>query len=274
MTARPRLRFLGTVVESARQTTLRLCRQRLWWIVLGSIFALVAVGWLLGMRLGERTNGQSLFCILAWWLHGTVLVPWFALYVGVQAVHGSLEDRTALYLFLRPVGRVPLLLGNWLAVSILSASVAVLGTLALFVGLAANPEVWTDGVHGHVAWVFAGSLALGAVAYAAAAVFFSAAVRRPLVWAAFFVVGLQQLTANLPVSAGLRQFTITDPLRRLVLDGIEPDARLADLLWPAETFQPEKIGTPIVDLAWLVGVTLVLACWFYRRTEYDARPRD
>jgi hypothetical protein len=96
-----------------------------------------------------------------------------------------------------------------------------------------------------------------------------------LLWAAAFVVGLQTLTANLPVSAGLRSLTIVDPLRRLVLDGIEPGRQLAEALWPAEfDYRREPVGEPVQDLAWLIGVCLVLALWSYCRTEYDSRPRE
>jgi hypothetical protein len=147
--------------------------------------------------------------------------------------------------------------------------------LALFVGVAAHDHHWPDGVEWRLCAVFATACACAAVAYAAAAVLFSAVFRRPLVWGVFFVVGVQMLTANLPVSAGLRRLTITDPVRRLVLDGVEPSARLARDLWPAESaFRSELIGEPLVDLAWFTGVCLLLAAWTYRRTEYEARDRE
>jgi hypothetical protein len=91
----------------------------------------------------------------------------------------------------------------------------------------------------------------------------------------FYVVGLQQIVANLPVSAGLRSATITDPLRRFVLDRVEPNQQLARELWPAEAnFDAELVGAPLQDLAWIVVVALAIGCWVYSRTEYDARPRD
>jgi len=271
------LGFVATVVESARQTALRLRHHRIWTLVVIGAAALYGIAWLVGYQVGQRTedDGVIAYCNLAWWLQATVVTPWLTLYLGVQALHGGLEDRTFQYLFLRPVSRTALLLGNWLAVSLVGASVGALGAVILFAGMADNRELWPDGADWRYAGAFAGACAIAATAYAAAAMAFSAWFRRPLVWAAFFVVGLQQVVANLPISAGLRSATITDPLRRFVLDAIEPTQRLARNLWPAEaTFDPEQVGAPLLDLTWFVLVALAIAAWVYARTEYDARARD
>jgi hypothetical protein len=274
MNATPRsLGFVATCAVATAQTLARLRHHRVWWFAAAGGLLLAAAAWLVTRRAHERTDSTELFCILAWWVLGTVLMPWLVLWLGVQVVHGALEDRTFQYLFLRPVGRVPLLLGRFVAVAVVGAVLAVAGTTALAVGVAAgapgaDPAIWT-------AWqVFVPTLALGSVAYAAAAMVFATFCNRPLVWAAFFVVGLQQLTANLPVSAGMRQLTITDPMRRLVFDGLEPNPRLAEALWPAEPSAQDLIGAPITDLAWFSGVCLVLAMLAWRSIEYDARPRD
>ena len=269
------LACLPTIVESARQTVLLLRHSRLWWVVAAVALLLGASTYVLGGRTQDRLDGRTLFCLVAWWLQATVLVPWTTIYLGVQAVHGRLEDRTFQFLFLRPVGRMPLLLGNWLAVAVVGALVACLSVVALFLGVASRRELWPDGVQWHLLAVFIEVSCVAAMAYAAVAVLFAAYFRRPMVWAAFFVVGLQMLAANLPVSAGLRRLTITDPLRRMVLDGVEPDRRLALDLWPAESdFRPEMIGEPVRDLGLLSLVCLCLALWTYSRTEYDSRSRE
>ncbi|MBL8753473.1 MAG: ABC transporter permease subunit, partial [Planctomycetes bacterium] len=164
---------------------------------------------LLGARVPESANGANLVCVLAWWIVGGVVVPWFVSWFGIQVVHGALEDRTFQYLFLRPVGKVPLLLGRFVATAVIGATVAALAVAVIHGAMAVHGEIWPDGVHTGPLRVFAGAMALGSIAYAAAAMVFATVFRRPLLWATFFVVGLQQLTANLPVSAGLRQLTIT-----------------------------------------------------------------
>lgn len=275
MNAHRPLGFVATTMESSRQALLRLRHLRLWWFVAGGGAVLFGAAWLLASRVHERIDGHALFCILAWWLHGTVLMPWLSLWLGISVVHGILEDRSFQYLFLRPVGRVPLLLGRFLAVVVASSTIAVLGTVVLMLGLAQRRECWPDGVDWRACWVFATTLAAGSVAYSAAAMLFATWFRRPLLWAAFFVVGLQQLAANLDVSAGLRQLTITDPMRRLLFDGLEPNRRLAEMLWPAEPeFTPDQIGQPLINLAWFTGITLLLAAVAWRTIEYDARTRD
>ena len=274
-TLQPGLGWIPTVIESACQTGLLLIRRRLFWIAAGVVALLGVCAHVVGGRASDRIDGRGMFCLLTWWLHSTVLLPWTTLFLGVQAVHGRIEDRTFQFLFLRPVGRIPLLLGNWLAVVLAAALVGGAGVVALFAGVATHRERWGDGVEWRLLSTFLEVSLLAALAYAAVAVFFAAWFRRPLVWSAFFAVGLQMLTANLPVSAGLRHLTITDPLRRLVLDRVEPNQSLARGLWPAErAFDAEMIGEPVRDLVLFTLVCLGLGMWAYSRTEYDSRSRE
>ena len=243
--------------------------------IFATLSLLCVAAWLVGVLAPDRFSGRTLYCLLAWWLVTTVIVPWVTLFLAVQLVHGGLEDRTSQYLFLRPVGRVPMLLGNWLALSSITVALGTVFAWVPCVALAWNVDRWPEGVEWSLAANFTLANALVAAAHAAVGLLFSVAFRRPLVWAAFFVVGLQMLTANLPVSAGLRRLTITDPVRRLVLDRIEPDARLAQALWPAEqSVSDARLGVPVWDLGWFVVVALFAAAWIHARAEYDGRARD
>lgn len=275
---------VATVWESARQTLLMLRYRRILWYLPIALALLGGLMFVLAGRAHGRVSGHDLFCIVAWWGLGTVVVPWVTLFLGVQAVHGELEDRTSQYLFLRPIRRVPLLLGKWVAITVAASAIAWSATAVLFAAISARPDLWPDGKELDLFWSFGLVMSFGAMAYAAAAVFFGATFRRPLAWAALFVVGLQMLTANLPVSAGLRQVTITDHLRRMILDLIEPDRRLARSLWPAErdeslvefsdgAFRLES-GSPLVSLLLFTAVCLTLGCVCYARTEYESRARD
>jgi len=275
---------VATMMESARQVLVLLRYRRMLWYVPIALAILSALTFVLAGRARDRLDGHDLFCLVAWWGLGTVVVPWVTLFMGVQAVHGEIEDRTSQYLFLRPIRLVPLLLGKWVAIAVAGSGIAWLATLGMFAATAARGELWPDGLELHLLWSFGLVLSFGAMAYAAAAVFFAAMFRRPLAWAAFFVVGLQMLTANLPISAGLRQVTITDHLRRMVLDLVEPDGRLIRLLWPAEPREsPDDMasgafalvwGSPLVGLLTFTAVCLLVACYRYATTEYESRTRD
>lgn len=263
---------MGTVAESARQTLVMLAADRMTWVLGGANVLCALLAFVLGASASDRFDGRRLYCLLAWWLFGTLLMPWGTLYVAVQAVHGPLEDRTFQYLFLRPVRRSALLLGKWLGVTVAAAPTAAVAVALLFAAVACRPRLWPDGIDAGLVCTFVPVMAFGAVAYAAVGVLFGAAVRRPLIWSSAFVIGLQTLTANLDVSAGLRRLTIIDPLRRLLFDGIEPEPRLAQLLWPAEPdVRLEHVGSPYLDLTILIAVCLASAAFAWSRIEYDSR---
>lgn len=272
--ALPGLGFLGTMVESARQTLLLLLRNRFLWFVLAAELVLGVLAFGLTGVAHERLDGSELFCLFAWWFLAGVVLPWTTFYLAVQTVHGEIEDRTFQYLFLRPVGRSGIVLGKWLAVVLIAGVVGMFGGAVLFLGVAARPEMWANGVDLRFASAFALVLGVGGVAYAAVGVWIAAVFRRPLVWSAVVLL-LQTVIALLPVSAGIRMLTVSDPLRRLVLDRLEPGSRLAQMLWPTERdFRSELVGQPLLSLAVLTLVMLVLCVVSYCRSEYDSRTRE
>lgn len=266
---------LGTILESARQTLCMLrYRRTLWWMLPG-VALLFVLTYVAGLRAPDQVSGASIYCVFSWWALGSVVVPWSSVFLGVQAVHGELEDRTSQYLFLRPVSRTALLLGKWLAVSLVSSAIAWASAATLYAGIAQHDERWFDGSEPELMFAFGVTMSLGAIAYSSVAVFFGAMFRRPLAWSAFFIVGLQLVVANLPVSAGLRQLTVTDPMRRLIVDYIEPSDRLARLLWPSERMVTlDDLGAPVTNLLVFTAACLLLACWRYAATEYESRNRD
>jgi len=261
--------------EVARQTVLLLMQNRLLWVVGTAQLALPALSYLLGGAIGDRHAGRHDYAVTTWTLFVFVLVPWTTLYCGVQAVHADIEDRTFQYLFLRPVSRAALLLGKLIAVAALSTVLFCFGAVAWFLGFAARSTLWPEGVEFELVAIYAQAIAMAATAYAAIAVLFAARLRRPLVWGACFIVGLQVFVGNLPAKARIRYLTITDPVRRFLLDRLNPDRQLAQDLWHWEhEFKPDLIGQPVLNLAILTAVATALALWFYTRSEYDSRERE
>lgn len=269
-----RLGPLATLIESTRQSLRLLSRNRLMWLLLIGELTAGVVAWGIAGRERLRLDGLDLYCMLAWWFQAWVVLPWATMYLAVHAVHSEIEDRTFQYLFLRPVGRAPLLLGKWLAVSIVAGALVSLGGIVLYFAVAARPEIWSDGVQIAALYTFLELFVAGTLAYAAFGVCFAAAVRRPLVWAAVFVV-VQMVIALLPVSAGVRALTVSDPLRRHFADRMEPDQRLEQILWPGERgLEEDMIGEPLVALSVLTASLLAIALYRYCRAEYDSRQRE
>lgn len=268
------LGFLGTLFEAARQCLLLLLRNRLLWAMLLLLPLLAGLEYAVGGAGRNRLDGRDLYCLFAWWLLAGVVVPWLTLYLSVQAIHGEIEDRTFQYLFLRPVGRVPLLLGKMVAVAVLGIAVASFGAACLFVGAALRPDRWATGVEPELLTIFVEVNGFGVLAYVAVGALFAARFRRPMLWGSLAVVG-QMLVALLPVSAGLRSVTVADPMRRLLLDRLDPNGQLARLLWPSERdFRSDLVGQPLLNLSAVGLVSLLLAAYAYARREYDARERE
>lgn len=268
------LGFFGTTLTATAQTLHMLLRNRLLWLLLGGelIAGVLAYG-IAGFD-RNRLDGHDLYCLLSWWFQSQVVLPWATIYLAVHAIHSEIEDRTFQYLFLRPVGRAPLLLGKWLAAVIVAAALVAAGTLVLHLGVAAHPEIWSEGVERGSLVAFVLLAVLGAMAYAAVGCWFAATFRRPLVWSAVFIVS-QMVAALLPVSAGVRALTVSDPLRRLLIAQIEPDSRLERILWPGDrALREDVIGSPMLALTIFTAVLLGLALCSYSRAEYDSRDRE
>jgi ABC-type transport system involved in multi-copper enzyme maturation permease subunit len=268
------LGFFATMLEAARQGLWLLRGNRLLWAMLAVLALCGGIVFLLAGREQARLDPRDLFCLFAWWLVLGVASPWLTIYLAVQAVHGEIEDRTFQYLFLRPVSRLPLLLGKWLVVAMLGALIGVVGCAVLFAAAAAHPARWSTGVEPGLLGHFALAAVLAGFAYAAVGAAFAATFRRPLVFGSLAVV-LQMVVALLPLSAGIRSVTVADPLRRLLLDRLDANSRLVELLWPTERdFRGELIGQPILSLAVFTTAVLLFAAWRYARSEYDARERE
>jgi len=268
------LGFFATMLEAARQGFLLLRGNRLLWSMLAVLAVCGGIVYILAGREGARLDPRDLYCLFAWWLVLGVVSPWLTIYLAVQAVHGEIEDRTFQYLFLRPVSRLPLLLGKWLVVALLGSAIGVLGCAVVFGAAAAHPGRWSTGVEPGLLVDFSLAAILAGFAYAGVGTAFAAAFRRPLVFGSLAVV-LQMVVALLPLSAGIRSVTVADPLRRLLLDRLDANSRLVELLWPSERdFRGDLIGQPVLSLAILTAVVLVFAAWRYTRSEYDARARE
>jgi ABC-type transport system involved in multi-copper enzyme maturation permease subunit len=268
--------MLHAAYETARQTFAHLLRNRLLWILLAVELVVLAIPWIMVSHGRNRMPADAVFPRLGYWIHVFMLAPWTAMFFGIQAAHGDIEDRTFQYLFLRPVPRWSLLFGKWLASALLSAAVIALGLCELWLAIVLMPFTWNAGTPDLGLLVtFLATAAISVMAYSAVAVLFGAWFRRPLIWCMFFVVGLEMFISNSPPEAGVRSLTVADPVRRLLLKWLDPPRDLVRDLWPSQhDWDPQKLGNPQGSLMLLTACCLALAVWIYTRSEYDSRERD
>jgi ABC-type transport system involved in multi-copper enzyme maturation permease subunit len=270
------VRSLRTTVETARQTLLLLARHRM---VLALLVAAVLPCLrllIVGQRLVREVSGEDFYGLVSYYTILQIGLPFTALFFGVVAVHGDLEDRTSTYLFLRPIRRPLLLLGKWLAAAVLSTLL-----VALVVGLtyasAALPErAWRAGIgpSAHSARVFLLAVLLGAPAYAAVGALLGAYFKRPLLIAMAFLIGWEILVSNLPPQSGVRALTIADPLRLWIVERLPDSEKLVSALTFGQGRGNDPPGDHAMVIARTIAVLLALAMLVYSRREYDSRPRD
>lgn len=266
---------LRNTIEIARQTAALLCRDRLYWLLWLAMAGVGVLVFAIGYEVGRRVNGPMLFAASTWWMLGTVTIPWTTSYLAVQAVHGDVEDRTFQYLFVRPVSRASVLLGKFLAAAGLSMLAHAAGAFAILLGAGFHEDRWPEGVDYGLFGYMLVALTMLVVGYAAVACFFAARFRRPLVWSAAFVLFAGVFLPMLPAKAGIRVITLADPVRRYLLDQLDPDQRFVQSLWPSErNWTEDMVGSPVTNVVSVVGIALLLALVSYCRAEYDSRERE
>lgn len=271
------MRTVAATLEIARQTFLQLLRHRLLWLLGLGLVGMPVLIWVMarGGHLPQRLDAQRIAMMIATVLYLYALLPWVAIFFGVQAAHGDIEDRTFQYLFLRPVPRAALLLGKWLAAWLLVTLVMWAGLAFLVLMIDATQRPWPDGTGpGQLLHCYGIAYALGAAAYSAVAALLAARFRWPMVWGAGYIVGLEYLIAILPPEAGVRSLAVVDALRRLLIDGLEPKGGLLRMLWPSSEWRHDFVGRPEGQLLWTIAICVLLAMLVYRRSEYDSRPRE
>lgn len=273
----------GRGLEVTRQAFLLGLRGRmLGWFAVGALALAVVIYFLEEDIAARDLRGDELYGLIAYIVLLQFAVPFSVTYLAVSAVHGDLEDRTATYLFVRPIPRPVVLVGKWAAATVLGWLLAALACGVLFAAVRSLPRrIWFTGVEVDVATLaaFTTAAAMAVPVYAAVGAAFGAIFKRPLVVTAVFVVGWEFIVSNfVPPQAGVRNATVMDPVRRWLIGALDapPPELERVLVLPFERFSygPEALGRPEHALAELGVVALVAAMLVYSRREYESRPRD
>ena len=263
-------------IEVARQTLLRQLRSKVYWFLLIMSLVFASAFFFLPPD-ADDVRGNELFETVAYASCFTLVVPFVVLYLAVHAVSGDIDDRTSVYLFTRPLSRLSLMIGKWLAVVMLGLIFGFIAITALYVVIGHSGREWRDGVMPTV-WsygVMLMSAFLGTVGYASIGCLIASLFRRPMLVSVAFV-GLEQFVSRMPAEAGVHALTVADPVRRFMDTTMDPPSEpLHDALTGRIPFGGESeaivVGDPLPALAKVIVVSMVLALLTYCRREYDSR---
>jgi hypothetical protein len=268
------MKWLRDTAELARQTALMQMRSKMGWLLFGGALVLTAFFTFAPADVA-RTPGDQLFGLVTYVIWMTFGLPFAALFYSTNAVHGDIEDRTATYLFLRPVARSSLLVGKWLGAAFVAWAVIVVCFCTMFLGFALPDRNWRGGFDPDPGMLpsFIGAAGLAALAYTALGCALSALMKRPLLAGIVFLVAWEGAVAQLAPRAQARDLTVSDPLRRFLTAAQSPREEYRELLQGPFRAAGES-ADPIWAMTRFALVLLAVAVFVYRRREYDSRPAE
>ena len=265
-------------LEVARQTVLLHARGKLF-LAITALSVLFASLFFFLPPTSTRVRGDELFELVAYGAAFTAFLPFVTLFLAAQAVSGDIDDRTSVYLFTRPIHRVSLLIGKWLAVILLGGAFVTVGMTALYFVIAFGRE-WQSG-NGPSAkdyFVMLTAAWIAVVGYAAVGCFFASYFRRPMLIGVLYIF-LEQFASRLPAEVPIHTATVAFPIRVLMFTMMEPSDEFREVLsgvMEATRVQETALmaTNPFTALAKLFGFAMLFALIVYTRREYDSRPRE
>ena len=226
-------------------------------VALGALGALIMlVGWLVGITADDRDRSAAeLLRDGAGYADGfglIVLVPIVALVFGSSVLGETREDGTLVYLWLRPMGRAPVVAGAAAAAATAALPLAAIPT-AVGGFLAADSVPGS----GDLALAAAASAALGTAAYSSLFVLLGLLVRKPIMWGLGYVLLWEGL------AVGLGEFAARLSLRGYTRSVL---SRVGEIDYGFDAY---TTTTALIVLAAVVVVGLALAAIRLNRLEVD-----
>ena len=204
---------------------------------------------------------------LAWFLIVQFVVPVLALILGSAVVAEEVEDRTIVFLFTRPIPRMTILLGRWLA-SLVVLSVLLTACVLLtvhFLGESAADDQEHALPAGAVVALCQVAI-VGGVVYSALFAACGALVRRPIILGLGYTFAVEAFLGSLP---GKNQALTIQYYLRSYLCG-QNDAILARIeqLTDSRSIEMVAPGDALLTMAYVLVVALVAGCWTISRRQY------
>ncbi len=188
------------------------------------------------------------------------LMPLCALAFGTASLGGEREDRTLLFLLVRPLPRGLILAAKFLA------------SLPLVLGFTCG-SFWIycrlAGSVGAVAYdAYLPAIVYMSVAYAAVFLLFSVLFRHPAIVALLYSAFMEMLLGNIP--GIIRRVAVNYYGRSLMYDaGVDHGLTAPDAQW----FDPISAADARQALATITAVALGLAWLFFRTRDYEEQPK-
>lgn len=192
------------------------------------------------------------------------LVPLVPLFLGTAAINDEIEEKTIMFLFLRPVSKFTIVLAK--TISVMLTSVAILGgTMTLVFSICAS-SLSSKMIPGDLPMLLKdiGVFALASFAYGGLFVLMGVFLRRPYILGLFYVIAWDSYAAYLPGKAGLLNIKhyVTSIFPHQTQEQSPLRAALAVLC-------PHTPAEPMFAAFVLIGVGLV--CAFLAYVAFQAR---
>ncbi|MGD9705516.1 MAG: ABC transporter permease subunit [Acidimicrobiia bacterium] len=167
-----------------------------------------------------------------------VVIPVVALVFGTAAIGDLRDDKTLVYLWLRPLDRWPVVVG------------AALAALTIVAPLTLVPVVAAAALTGVGSGIVSGTLvagAVGAVAYVAVFTLFGVALRRATVWGLAYILIWEGFIAQ--GGAGVARFALRKYTRSILVERTGVELDLADFSLVTGIVVPLVVAVAAVVLA-------------------------
>lgn len=213
-----------------------------------ALTALALVSTVAGFALGQADADLEAGVRLVSGLGFAVIIPVVSLVFGGAAIGDLREDKTLVYLWLRPMDRWPLVVGAFLAALTLTTPITLIPVVAAAVLAGSGGGLVA-------ATVIAGLVAV--IAYCAVFTLLGVALRRFIVWGLAYVLIWEGFIAL--GGAGVARFAIRKYTRSIIVDRTGVDLDLADFSQMTGIIVPLLAGV----------VALALASWRLARQDID-----
>lgn len=208
-----------------------------------ALTALALVSTVAGFALGRADADLEAAVRLVSALGFAVVIPVVALVFGGAAIGDLREDKTLVYLWLRPIERWPIVVGAFLAAVSLTAPVTLIPVVAAAILTGAG-----GGIVG--ASLLAGIVAV--VSYCAVFTLLGVWLKRFIVWGLAYILIWEGFIAL--GGAGVARFAIRKYTRSIIVDRTGVDLDLADFSTTTGVLVPLVVSVVAVALAsWRLG---------------------